>query len=83
MEARGKQDKALIADEVGDLLFVAVNVARFLGVDPETALASSNRKFERRFRHVESSIKKQGRTLKNASLKEMDALWEEAKQAEK
>jgi len=82
-EAQEKRDNAHIADEVGDLLFVAVNVARFLGVDPETALANCNRKFERRFRHVESSIKKQGREMKNASLEEMDALWEEAKQAEK
>mgnify|MGYP001061088642 CR=1 FL=1 len=63
MEARERQDKARIADEVGDLLFVAVNVARFLGVDPETALANCNRKFDRRFRHVESSIKKQGREM--------------------
>ncbi len=68
-----------IADEVGDLLFVAVNVARFLGVDPETALRRSNRKFGRRFRYVESAIKSQGRELKNSTLTEMDALWEEAK----
>ena len=68
-----------IADEVGDLLFVAVNVARFLGVDPETALRRSNRKFDRRFRHVESAIKKQGREMKDTTLAEMDALWDEAK----
>ena len=67
---------------MGDLLFVAVNVARFLGVDPETALRRSNRKFERRFRYVESKIKSQGRELKDASLAEMDALWEEAKKLE-
>jgi MazG family protein len=83
MEARKKQDAQEVADEVGDLLFVAVNVARFLGIDPETALARSNRKFHRRFRHVESTIKRQGRELKNASLEEMDALWDEAKQSEK
>ena len=83
LEAQKKQDAREIADEVGDLLFVAVNVARFLGIDPETALAHSNRKFHRRFRHVESTIKSQGRELKHASLEEMDALWNEAKKGEK
>lgn len=78
-EAQSEQDPERVADEVGDLLFVAANVARFLGVDPETALARSNRKFERRFRYVESAIKRQGRELKDASPEEMDALWNEAK----
>lgn len=77
--ARVEDNQEKIADEVGDLLFVAVNVARFLGVDPETALRHSNDKFDRRFRYVESSVKRQGRGLKDASLEEMDALWEEAK----
>jgi tetrapyrrole methylase family protein/MazG family protein len=77
--AASEGDPEKIADEVGDLLFVAVNVARFLRVDPETALRRSNEKFNRRFRYVESSIKQQGRKLKDASLEEMDALWEEAK----
>ncbi len=80
LEARARGTEDRIADEVGDLLFVAVNVARFLGVDPETALRRSNRKFGRRFRHVESSIKARGRGLKDATLAEMDALWDEAKQ---
>jgi tetrapyrrole methylase family protein / MazG family protein len=71
-----------IADEVGDLLFVVVNIARFLGVDPETALRRSNRKFDRRFRYLESAIKAQGRELRHASLAEMDALWDEAKKQE-
>jgi tetrapyrrole methylase family protein / MazG family protein len=82
IEAQSTNDSQKIADEVGDLLFVAVNIARFLGIDPETALGRSNRKFQRRFRYVESSIKKQGRELKNASLAEMDALWEESKAKE-
>jgi MazG family protein len=68
-----------LAEEVGDLLFVAVNVARFLEIDPETALRRCNRKFNQRFRYVEACIKAQGRELKDASLAEMDALWEEAK----
>ena len=83
VEARSMQDNQKIADEVGDLLFVAVNIARFLGIDPETALGRSNRKFQRRFRYVESTIKRQGRELKNASLAEMDALWDESKGKEK
>jgi ATP diphosphatase len=83
LEARAEQDPGRIADEVGDLLFVAVNIARFLGVDPETALRRSNRKFERRFRQVESGIKSQGREMREATLAEMDALWNQAKVAEK
>jgi len=82
LEARAEGNGKKVADEVGDLLFVVVNVARFLGIDPETALGRSNRKFERRFRYIESAIKQQGRELKNASLAEMDALWNEAKKQE-
>jgi ATP diphosphatase len=82
LEAQKRQDSQKIADEVGDLLFVAANVARFLGVDPETALGRSNQKFHRRFRYIESALKQQGRALKNVSLAEMDALWEEAKKNE-
>jgi tetrapyrrole methylase family protein / MazG family protein len=82
LEAQSRGDAQKAAEEVGDLLFVAVNIARFLGVDPETALKRSNEKFCRRFRHIESCIKQQGRELKNASLAEMDALWEEAKKSE-
>jgi len=77
--AAAGNDRDQLAQEVGDLLFVVVNVARFLGIDPETALRRCNRKFGRRFRYVESAIKKQGREMKSASLEEMDALWEEAK----
>lgn len=68
-----------MADEVGDILFVAVNVARFLGIDPETALKRCNRKFIKRFQFVEAGIKTQGKDLKDATLAEMDALWEQAK----
>jgi tetrapyrrole methylase family protein/MazG family protein len=81
-EAHSGRDPQMAADEVGDLLFVVVNIARFLGIDPETALQRSNRKFDRRFRYVESSVKQQGRELKDASLEEMDALWEESKRSE-
>jgi tetrapyrrole methylase family protein/MazG family protein len=71
-----------VADEVGDVLFVVVNIARFMGIDPETALRRSNRKFDRRFRYLESEIKRQGRELRDTPLEEMDALWNQAKEAE-
>jgi len=80
--AHSAGDASHAAQEVGDLLFVAVNVARFLGIDPETALRRTNRKFERRFRYIESNIKRQGRGLHDASLAEMDALWDQAKKQE-
>lgn len=72
-----------IAGEVGDLLFVAVNVARLLGIDPESALKSSNRKFRRRFRYIEDRLREQGRKPIDSNHVEMDALWDEAKAKEK
>ena len=72
-----------IAGEVGDLLFVAVNVARLLGIDPESALKASNRKFRRRFRYIEDRLREQGRKPADSDHIEMDALWDEAKLKEK
>ena len=72
-----------IAGEVGDLLFVAVNVARLLGIDPESALKSSNRKFRRRFRYIEERLREQGRKPADSDHVEMDALWDDAKATEK
>src|SRR5262245_24308723 len=72
-----------IAEEIGDLLFVAVNVARVLGVDPESALKAANRKFRRRFGYVEERLRERGREPAGSSLAEMDALWEEAKGLER
>ncbi|MBM3328938.1 MAG: nucleoside triphosphate pyrophosphohydrolase [Calditrichaeota bacterium] len=66
-------------DEVGDLLFAVVNVARYLKVDPETALNATNEKFIRRFRVIEDRLRERGRTMEETSLSEMDAIWEEAK----
>jgi tetrapyrrole methylase family protein/MazG family protein len=71
-----------IAGEVGDLLFVAVNVARLLGIDPESALKASNRKFRRRFRYIEDRLREQGRKPADSNHVEMDALWDEAKREE-
>ena len=72
-----------ITGEVGDLLFVAVNVARLLGVDPESALKTSNRKFRKRFRYIEDRLRAQGRKPADSDHIEMDALWDEAKVKEK
>ena len=71
-----------VAEEVGDLLFVAVNLARKAGVDPESALKGANRKFRRRFRHVEERLREEGRSPAESNLGEMDALWNEAKARE-
>jgi MazG family protein len=76
-------DHAAVNEEVGDLLFVAVNVARTLGVDPEAALKAANRKFRRRFGHLEDALRAQGRGPADASPAEMDALWEAAKRRER
>jgi tetrapyrrole methylase family protein/MazG family protein len=81
--ASSQQNHQEIAGEVGDLLFVAVNVARLLGVDPESALKSSNRKFRRRFRYIEERLREQGRKPSDSDHIEMDALWDEAKVKEK
>lgn len=73
----GQRDK--IEEETGDLLFSVVNLARFLKIDPETALRKTNRKFEERFKKLEKLAQKRGKSLKNMSLSEMDSLWEEIK----
>ncbi|MGK2922677.1 MAG: nucleoside triphosphate pyrophosphohydrolase [Methyloceanibacter sp.] len=72
-----------VAEEFGDLLFVMANVARHLGVDPEAALRGANTKFVRRFENIEAALAAEGRTLKDSTLEEMDALWDAAKVAEK
>ena len=79
--ARG--DQAAAGQEVGDLLFAAVNLARHLDQDAESLLRSTNRKFERRFGAVELALARQGRSPTQASLQEMDALWNAAKEAER
>ena len=76
-------DKAKAAAEVGDLLFAVVNLARHVGTDPEDVLRQTNLKFERRFAAIERALAARGKTLMDASLAEMDALWDEAKAAEK
>lgn len=75
--------KARLRDEVGDLLFTVANLARKLEVDPEAALAGTLLKFRRRFAHVERELEARGRHLADATLEEMDALWDEAKRNER
>lgn len=77
----GHEKKA--AAEVGDLLFAVVNLARHLHTDPEATLRGTNLKFERRFASIERALAARGKSLKDATLAEMDALWDEAKAAEK
>ncbi|MCX6594507.1 MAG: nucleoside triphosphate pyrophosphohydrolase [Acidobacteria bacterium] len=76
-------DPAAVAAEMGDVLFVVVNLARKLGVDAEQALRLSNAKFRSRFGFIENRLDEAGRQWKDSSLAEMDAIWNEAKQAEK
>ena len=77
------QDEAHAATEVGDLLFAVVNLARHLDADPEGILRATNLKFERRFAFIERALAAQGKTPKDATLAEMDALWDAAKAEEK
>jgi ATP diphosphatase len=83
LEAMADNDAQSIAEEVGDLLFAAVNLARHLKVDPETALRSANGKFDRRFRFIEQALRHAQRPIEECTLEEMDALWGEAKRQEK
>tara|TARA_R110002012_G_scaffold101547_11_gene240827 strand:+ start:71 stop:925 length:855 start_codon:yes stop_codon:yes gene_type:complete len=79
-----ERDPDRIEDEIGDLLFVCVNLARKLGVDPESALRRCNRKFETRFRAVEILLQDEtGRAPEQAELEELEALWQRAKQFDK
>jgi ATP diphosphatase len=80
--ALDRADAQELAEETGDLLFAVVNLARHVGADPETALRGTNAKFERRFAYIERALAARGRSLEDASLDEMDALWNEAKGGE-
>jgi MazG family protein len=72
-----------LEDEVGDLFFVMVNIARYLSLDPESALRKTNRKFKRRFQWMEGRLRSSGRSPQQASIGELESLWQEAKQQEK
>lgn len=80
---RETRDPEAIAAELGDVLFVVTNIARWHGIEPETALKATNRKFRRRFAHVERRVEEQGKTWNETTLAEMDSFWDEAKQIER
>jgi ATP diphosphatase len=80
--ALDRGDQTEVAAETGDLMFALVNLARHVGADPDLALRGTNAKFERRFGYIEQALLAKGRTLQDASLQEMDALWDEAKRTE-
>jgi uncharacterized protein YabN with tetrapyrrole methylase and pyrophosphatase domain len=82
-EAVAGKDQGKIAEEIGDLFFVLVNLARFLDVDPDRALKSTLKKFVSRFHFIEESLREKGRSFHESDLAEMDRLWEEAKKSEK
>jgi len=75
--------RARLEDEVGDLFFVLVNIARYLSLDPESALRKTNRKFRRRFQWMEQRLHKSGTTPESVSMDELESLWQQAKQEEK
>ncbi len=75
----GDVDQARLTDELGDVLFAVANLARHCKIDPEAALRATNDKFERRFRHIERRLGETDRKPADATLEEMEALWQEAK----
>jgi len=82
-ESRDGGSKERVAEELGDLLLVMTNLARHLGVDPEASLRGANARFVRRFGFIETALAAEGRAPQDASLEEMDQLWDEAKAAER
>ena len=78
-ELLNAEDLASRSDELGDLLFAVVNLARHYEIDAESALRETNTRFRKRFAHIEQSARSQGRTLNDLSLDEMESLWQEAK----
>ena len=79
-EALANGDPERMSDELGDVLFAAINLARHANIEPEVALRSTNRRFETRFKWIETALSKQGKVFKDASLEELDALWNQAKE---
>lgn len=81
-ETSKPDNKEKIENEFGDVLFALINYARFIDINPDTALEKTNRKFKFRFQYIEQKAKEKGMSLEDMTLKEMDALWNEAKQKE-
>ena len=80
LEAIATKDKKEIEEELGDLLFAIANLARFLGVDPESALRGCNRRFKERFKFIEAKLREEGKRPEEVDLSYLDRLWEEAKE---
>ena len=74
--------RSRLEEEVGDMFFVLVNIARYLSLDPESALKKTNRKFKRRFQWMEEQLRTNGRTPQQATMDELESLWQQAKQQE-
>ncbi len=81
-QAMGERSRDAITEEIGDLLFSVVNIARFQGINSEEALSRTIAKFVRRFREIERRVRAGGRTLADCGLEEMDAIWNEVKREE-
>ena len=77
--AINEENKKEMQEEIGDLLFVVVNLARKLGVEPENALKKTNRKFRKRFKFIEDELKSKNKTFEDTNLREMDSIWNRAK----
>ena len=81
-EALSSGDLERMSDELGDVLFATINLARHSKIEPEVALRSTNRRFERRFKWIEAALYKQGKVFKDAKLEELDVLWGQAKKTD-
>jgi XTP/dITP diphosphohydrolase len=77
------KDKEKLTDEMGDMFFALINACRLYGIDPEGALERTNKKFIRRFEHLERRAEEQGKSLHEMTLEEMDGYWNEAKEIER
>jgi MazG family protein len=82
-ESQDEAGHTRVREEIGDLLFAITNIARHLHVEPEAALKLTNRKFRRRFHHIEKTLVQRGRSFESVSLEELERIWQEAKGAEK
>ncbi len=78
-EALSLRNRRRMKEELGDLLFVLANIARFLRINPEEALRRTLEKFTKRFQYIETSLRKNGKSFQQSNLVEMEQLWEEAK----
>ncbi len=80
--SKDESDHTRIREEIGDLLFAVTNIARHLQVEPEAALKSTNRKFRKRFRHIEEALQMRSQSLESATLEELESLWQDAKHSD-